>query len=194
MRTILSRVRTYPFVARDASASHEVLAKVFRADVAPVEGGGPALLTPERWLASKRPFPPEKARQFATSLVAAIMGERLAAGCVHGENLREAGEAARMEGLDIASALAATLSGSKELGQKDEGYAGSLDALFAAMESILGEGLRRPGLLAVDMAWMARAADIIREARLRRDSYKLPGPTLLETLAYNLRDTEGAGA
>lgn len=191
MRTILSRVRTYPFAARDAAASREVLAKVFRAEVAPVEGSGPALLTPERWLASKRAFPPERARQFATGLLGAIVGERLATGCAHGDGLREAGEAAAAEGLDIASALAAALAGSKDLGQKDESYAGSFDALFAAIESLFGESLRRADLEALDLAWMTAASALLREARLRREAFNLPAGTLLETLAYKLRDIGG---
>lgn len=194
MRTILSRVRTYPFAVRGAEASREVLEKVFRAEVAPVEGGGPALLSPERWLASKRAFPPERARHFASGLVAAVLAERLAAGLAHGQALAETGETAAAEGIDIASALASSLAGTKDLGQKDEAYAGSLDALFAAIEDILGETLRGPGLLAADLSWMAKAAEILREARLRRDSFNLPGPTLLETLAYKLRDAGGAEA
>ncbi|HUX37169.1 MAG TPA: DNA polymerase III [Rectinemataceae bacterium] len=188
MRTILSRVRSYPFWARDAASSREVLAKVFRVDLAKLEGEGPALLTPERWLASKRALPPEQARHFASDLVAAIVAGRLDRGAAHGSFLAEAGRTAGAEGLDIAGAIAATLAGTKDLGQKDEAFADSFDAILSAIEESLGEALRASGLGAGDLAWMATAADILREARVRSESFNLPAATLLETLAYRLRD------
>jgi len=188
MLTILSRVRSYVFVERGADAAKEVLAKVFRADVSRLEGLGPAVLTPERWLASKRAFPPEAARRFGTDFVAAVLAERLGQGHVHGPAFAEAGETAASEGTDIAASLAAILSGTKDLGQKDEAFANSFEAILSAAEDSLSETLRSRDFAPEDLSWMTESADILRETRRRREEFNLPAATLLETTAYRLRD------
>jgi len=191
MRTILSRVRTYAFSARDASASALVLEKVFRAGgAASLEGSGPALLSIDGWLASKRPFPPARARDLAGYLLAATFAEAEARGASLGPGLADRAASARGEGPDIPGALALILSETKELGQRDETYDQSFAALLEALEDLLGELLREPALAARDLDRASRAAGILRETRARRETYNLSASLLLESLAWKLAEVQ----
>jgi DNA polymerase-3 subunit gamma/tau len=188
MRTILSRVRTYPFASRGPADSALVLEKVFRATgTAALEGIGPAHLTVAKWLASKRAFTPERARGLALSLVAAALGERFAGGTATGPALADHAERAHAERFDLSAALALVMGETKDLGQRDEAYAGSFNALLEGIDERLGEFLRAPELLPSDLAWIGRAADRTREARTRREGLNLQAGLLLEALAHELR-------
>jgi DNA polymerase-3 subunit gamma/tau len=201
MRTILSRLRTYPFQERGPEDTALVLSRVFRAGEARLEGAGPAHLGIGQWLASKGALPPAKARELGRNLLAAILLEREGQGGGESSLLRAELSAARGEGLDIGGAIAVVLKETKELGQKDEAFASSFEALLAALESCLGEELRygtgRDGrelpIAAADLAWMAEAAELVRLARMRRETFNLPAALLLESLAWRLRDLGGAG-
>jgi DNA polymerase-3 subunit gamma/tau len=188
MRTMLSRVRTYTFAARDAASSALVLERVFRvANPAPLEGSGPALLSIEKWIAGKRPFPPEKARELALAFIAAVASERGDEGPAFGP-LAKAAEGARAEGIDIPSAIALAQAETKDFGQKDETFAESFDSLLEGIDGVLGDFLRDDELPAPELEWIGKAADLVRGARSRREGFNLSAGLLLESLAYELRD------
>jgi DNA polymerase-3 subunit gamma/tau len=189
LKTILSRVRCYPFAARDGAASSLVLERVFRAhEAATLEGAGPAVLSIERWLESRRPFPPTRAREIALALLSAILGERVALGARHAGPLGALGDTALAERLDLTAAFALVRDVTKDLGQKDDDYATSFSAILEAMEGVLGEFLRAEDLAAAELQFMARLAGLLREAKTSRETFNLQAGLLLESLAYRARD------
>lgn len=189
IRTIASRLRPYSFKARGGAESALVLERVFReSDAAALEGSGPAVLSVEAYLASRRPFPPEKARKLAGDFLGAALAKRADAGVDLGPSLARRADAARRSGLDLPGVLAGLFEATKEFGQKDESYAGAFPAFLIALGDNLEELLREEALDSTELAWITRASELLREARLRREGYNISASLLVETLAYALEE------
>jgi DNA polymerase-3 subunit gamma/tau len=187
IRTILSRVRTYPFAFRDGASNALVLGKVFRErELGALEGSGPALLSVEAWLAARRPFPPSRAREVAASFVSAVLAGRRAGGASLGPVFERAALEASRAGLDTTQALSLVLSETKDFGQRDEGFETSFQAFLEALEGCLGDFLRDGDMGREDLAWVSRAADLARSVKARKESYNLSPSLLIEGLAYGL--------
>ena len=199
IRTVLSRVRTYPFAARDAASSALVLERVFR------ESGSAlaAQFSPagtnsvEAFLSTKRAFPPAAALESAKSFLASALRSRKeaiekASAAGKGKNAIGDGMAfspplARLAGESksgSAETLAAIFARTKDFGQKDEAFAGSFDAFVSAVADVAGGLLRERDLSASDAMLVDGWARLLREARDRRATFNLSAGVLAEGLLY----------
>lgn len=179
MATILSRARTYSFRARDAAGTALVIERVFRSSEP-----APSVAS---FLAARRSFPPERARDLARSFLGAALAAR-AGGAALDRPLAALAAQATAEGKSGADALADLLEATKDFGQKDERYASSFRSFLEALAGELGGILGDPALGPSGAALAERIAALAREARMDSESWNRSPSLLAETLLYAIGD------
>ncbi len=188
MGTVLSRARSYSFKRRSPAEAALVIERVFK-------GGGRAEDL-AAYLAARRPFPPERARERARAFLAAALAAREDAARLGPPLAALAAEAAK-EGVDpanaIDAALAALAEATKDFGQKDEALGESFRSFIEALHSILSELLRaNPG--AGEIALIRRIAALARRALTERESFNRGAGGLAESLALDIARDSGPGS
>jgi DNA polymerase III subunit gamma/tau len=169
MTTILSRVRNYGFARRDGAGTAAVVARIFRSSE-------PAASV-ESFLAARRPFPPERARELAVKFLGVALGT---ASTLPAPLSRLACES----GPGGAAILASVLETTKDFGQKDPSMASSFPAFLAALSSALGSLLREEGMDAVGIGLLERIAALVRAAVGEYDTMNRSPGLLAEALMY----------
>jgi DNA polymerase III subunit gamma/tau len=179
MTTILSRARTYQFANRDSASAALVVERVFHSsEPAP---------SVESFLASRRPFPPSRARELAETFLGAALAARESR---LSPPLASLARASAAKGGDQAStALADLLEATKDFGQRDESLSSSFRAFLAALSSRLGDLLREEGMDAAGIASIERIAVLVRSASSDRESLNRSPGLIAEALMYAIGDT-----
>jgi DNA polymerase III subunit gamma/tau len=194
MRTILSRVRSYQFAARDPEATALVVERVFRSSE-------PAASV-ESFLAARRPFPPAAARELAEKFLGAALASRSARAASVPLGARPAAlprafeSLARRAGVELsehteaqpALALAALLEATKDFGAKDERLSSSFRSFLAALSSVLSSLLREEGMDAAGVAFIEGAAALVRAASSDYETLNRGAALLAESLMYALSE------
>ncbi len=179
MPTILSRVRTYPFRPRDARASREILAKVFRA--AP----GEADLSLDEYLAARKPLPESATDDYAFRFLTAVCYQASREGVFIPDPLLDlSGDAPDPT---VHKAVSDISAATKGFGAGDD----SLSYLFPAFLRSLARLVRsraRASEPQTDVI-LALWAAAIRDAQVRYETYNLSPPALAERLAEALAES-----
>ncbi|NLJ45735.1 MAG: DNA polymerase III [Treponema sp.] len=176
MPTILSRVRAYTFRPRDAGASGEILAKVFRASP---EDRNRSL---DEYLAARKPLPESATDEYAFRFLSAVCYQASREGVFIPDPLLDLSSDAPDP--SVHRALAEISAATKGFGAGDD----SLSYLFSAFLKSLAR-LVRSKAAASDArtdAVLAGWAAAIRDAQLRYETYNLPPAALAERLAEAL--------
>ena len=176
MPTILSRVRSYPFRARDEQASREILAKVFRA------GPGEADLSLDDFLAARQPLPAAATDEFAFRFLSAVCYQASREGVRIPDPLLDlSGDA---EDRSVHGALGALSAATKGFGAGDASLTYVFPAFLRSLAGRVRLLLREadPGTVDLLSKWSAA----IRDAQLRYETYNLSPVALAERLADTL--------
>ncbi len=174
--TILSRVRSYPFRPRDAEASREVLAKVFRAKSQEPEASLDA------FLAARKPLSREETDELALRFLSVLCVRAAAGGGFLPPALREIAENARDR--RIQDALEAVSEATKGFGAGNDSFSYAFPAFLRSLSSIFRGLLPSSDADTVELlsGWSAR----VRDALLRSEAYNIAPSSLLERLAEEL--------
>jgi len=184
MPTILSRVRTYSFRARDSQASREILSKVFRA--AP----GEADLPLDEFLAARKPLPESATDEYAFRFLTAVCYQASRAGVFIPDPLLDLSSDATDQ--SVHKSLADITAATKGFGSGDD----SLSYLFPAFLRSLARLVRskaRSSDTRTD-AVLAGWAASIRDAQLRYEAYNLSPSALVERLAEAMAEPLRSGS
>jgi DNA polymerase-3 subunit gamma/tau len=179
MTTILSRARTYHFVARDPSATTLVVERIFRSsEPAP---------SVESFLAARRAFPPAEARARAEAFLGAALVARLERETL-APPLAALAREARSVGQAPSAALADLLEATKDFGQRDDRFSSSFRSFLAALSATLGDILSEEGAGADAVGFVERAAALIRAASSDYETLNRSPGLLAESLLYALSE------
>ncbi len=183
MPTILSRVRTYSFRARDSRASREILSKVFRA--AP----GEADLPLDEFLAARKPLPESATDEYAFRFLSAVCYQASRAGAFIPDPLLDFSSDATDTG--VITALSDISAATKGFGSGDD----TLSYLFPAFLRSLARLVRSKARVsdARTDSILAGWAASIRDAQLRYEAYNLSPPALAERLAEAMAEPLRSG-
>lgn len=181
MTTILSRARTYHFAMRDAAGTSLVVERVFRSSE--------SALSVESFLAARRPFPPSAASELAQAFLGAALALRPDLVSL-APSLAALARDAGTKG-DRAAVFAAILEATKDFGQKDDKYSSSFRTFLAALSSTLRGLLSEKGADAAAVAFVERAAGLIRAASSDYETLNRSPSLLTESLMYALGETGG---
>ncbi len=193
--TILSRTRTYTFKPRKAEDARLVLERIFKST-----GGAESIAS---FFAACRPFPPETARSYARSFLAAALASRQDAGTLSAPLAALASEAADLGESPVQlaeSTLARLYEATKDFGQKDERFSDSFKDFLTALYSILSDLLHRAhpeatvgdtaadraklGLDVEGVSLLRRIAELLREAQVGRETLNRNASSVVESLFY----------
>jgi len=174
--TVLSRTRSYPFRARDAEASKEILSKVFRAE--PLESG----FSLDSFLAARKPLSHGETDALAVRFLSALCAQLAKEGFNTPPALQNIAEKAQ-DG-SATQALSALAAATKNFGSGDEALAYVFPSFLRSLS-----GLFRPLLRGGD----AETADLltfwsrfVRDAMLRFDTYNIAPTALMERLVEQM--------
>ena len=177
MATILSRSRSYAFARRGPGETALVLDRIFRSSE-------PAASV-DAFLAARRAFTPNEAREGAAMFLSAALAERPDANDIP-RPLRSLAQEARAEGRSAGSVLAQLLERTKDFGAKDDLYASSFGYFLEALASSLGDLIREEDIGAAGVAMIAAWAAVLRDTRADYESWNRSPSLLAESLLYEI--------
>ncbi|MFZ2914249.1 MAG: hypothetical protein WAZ99_08640 [Rectinemataceae bacterium] len=182
MATILSRSRTYPFAARDASAVATVLRRVFRTDE-----HADSL---ENYIESRKPFPPARAKALAEAFTGALfVSSQLAADSGLGSYAASLAAEAAKSGDRPTAVLDELASATGDFGAKDERLSGSFMQFIKALLDVLGNVLRDPESDTRALILTDRWSRLARDAAVQYGSFNRNPDLLLRVLATTFGDS-----
>lgn len=176
--TILSRVRSYPFRVRDAQASREILAKVFRA---PADEADSSL---DEFLAARKPLPASATDGYAFRFLSAVCYQASRQGALIPDALLDLSSDAADR--SVRQALSAISSETKGFGGGDD----SLAYLFPAFLRSLARRIRMKARYSDPRTdeILSRWSEALRDAQVRFEAYNLSPAALAERLAEALAE------
>lgn len=185
--TILSRVRPYDFRARGREESGLVVERIFKVPRASQRQASVA-----DFIAARRAFPPEAAREVAKRfLAAAVEGGPSSGGESRDPALSELSSyfgGASGGPPSNAQVLAELEEATKSFGQKDEAYASAFPAFLEALAQVSGLALRSPKLGTDGIVLLGRWASLIRGARFQYEALNRSPSLLAESLLYAMEE------
>lgn len=176
MATIASRSHLYPFAARDALATREILSKVFKT--------GEEAQTLDSYLRSRAPYSPGAAEKQAALLIGRLLLDREGSmpepEPAYASALKEA---VRTEGRSLAGILEDILRDTQGFGQKNKAFSGSyIDFMRAVLfhcSKLISESSGNPGYFSL----VERFSKAAKDSCFQHSTLNRSGELLLQTLA-----------